>query len=102
MSTPTLNTVPATPFVVAAGNDGALQYGVKWGGAYGTPVALTYSFPNVTGWYIDPYGEGEFDAWYPLTSAEKSAVRAALAEWASVANISFTEVNDGQNLVGLR
>ena len=67
---------------------------------YGTGVALTYSFPNGTGWYIDPYGDGEFDAWYPLTSAEKSAVRAALAEWASVANISFTEVNDGQNLVG--
>ena len=46
MSTPTFNTVPTTAFVPAAGNDGALQYGVKWGGAYGTGVTLTYSFPN--------------------------------------------------------
>ncbi len=100
MSTPTINTVPTTAFVAAAGNDGALQYGVKWGGLYGTGVALTYSFPSGTGWYIDPYGDGEFGSWYSLTSAEKIGGAAALAEWASVANITFTEVNDGKSVVG--
>ena len=100
MSTPTFNTVPTTAFVVAAGNDGALQYGTKWGGPYGTGVALTYSFPTDTGWHIDPYGDNEFGSWYPLSSTEQSAVRSALAEWASVANISFTEVGDGKTLVG--
>ena len=100
MSTPTLNTVPTTAFVPAAGNDGGLQYGVKWGGIYGTGVALTYSFPSGNAWFVHPYGEGEFGSWYPLTSAERSAVKAALAEWASVANLVFTQVSDDKNLVG--
>ena len=99
MSTPTVNSVGTTDFTPAPGNDGALQYGTKWGDAYGTGVTLTYSFPGGGyAWFIDGYQE--FDAWYPLTSPEKTAVRAALAEWASIANIKFIEVNDGENVVG--
>src|SRR5215207_276727 len=98
MSTPTVNTVSTTEFTPAAGNDGALQYGVKWGLVYGTGVTLTYSFPGGTAWFIDPYSE--FDSWSPLASSEKSAVRTALAEWGSVANLTFIEVDDGKNIVG--
>lgn len=54
MSTPLLNTVPTTPYVPAAGNDGALQEGVKWGLIYGTGVTLTYSFPSgKAAWFVE-------------------------------------------------
>ena len=33
MSTPLITTVPTTEFTPAVGNDGALQWGVKWGWA---------------------------------------------------------------------
>ena len=39
------DSVGTTDFTPAPGNDGALQYGTKWGDAYGTGVTLTYSFP---------------------------------------------------------
>lgn len=100
LSTPTSNSVPTSGFNPVPGNNGALQYDVKWGGPYGTSVALTYSFPKGTAWFIDPYGDGEFDAWYALNSIERPAVRMALAEWAAVARITFTEVTDGKNIVG--
>ena len=70
MSTPNVNSVGTTDFTPVPGNDGALQYGTKWGDAYGTGVTLTYSFPGGGyAWFIDGYQE--FNAWYPLTSPEK-------------------------------
>ena len=41
MSTPLLNSVGVTSFTRAPGDAGAIQEGVKWGGAYGTGVTLT-------------------------------------------------------------
>lgn len=98
MATPTSNSVDVSAFPRAPGNDGALQYGVKWGVGYGVPVVLTYSFPSGKAWFVDGYAE--YQSWYALNSPEKSAVRAALTEWASVANLKFVKVADGENLVG--
>src|SRR5258708_5385430 len=89
MSSPTTNSVPVTYF-----SPGGLGYvadlldGEKWGGAYGTGVDLTYSFPLGTAHFIsggygmyaytsqDNFtGYGEFYSWSPLTSAEQSDVQ---------------------------
>ncbi|HET7717482.1 MAG TPA: M10 family metallopeptidase, partial [Bauldia sp.] len=96
----TLNSVPTTSFLPIPGDAGALQSGVKWGGLYGTGVVLTYSFPSGTASFIDPYGDGEFDSWYPLTSTERVAVQTALVQWGSAANIAFVEVADNSEVVG--
>jgi len=79
---------------------GAVQFGVKWGGVYGTGVALTYSFATDENAFRSGYGDGEPDALYPLLKAEKAAVRMALAEWAGAANITFIEVGDSKTSVG--
>jgi serralysin len=103
MSTLLLNTIGTTSFSRMAGDGGALQSTIKWGGAYGTGVALTFSFPNDKNAFISPYGDlssSENKALFELTAVEKAAVRDALAEWAAVANISFTEVGDGLSVVG--
>jgi len=100
MSTPDLNSVATTSFVPIDGNGGAVQGGVKWGGVYGTGVALTYSFATNENAFRSGYGDGEPDALYPLLKVEQDAVRMALAEWAGVAHITFIEVGDGKLLVG--
>jgi serralysin len=100
MATPDVNSVPATEFDPIDGNGGSVQYGVKWGGAYGTGVALTYSFATDEKAFPSGYGDGEPDALYPLLKVEKNAVRTALAEWSEVAGITFTEVVDNRNKVG--
>jgi serralysin len=98
MSTPTSNSVGVTYYFRAPGNAGAIQEGVKWGGAYGTGVTLTFSFPGGNAWHVSGYEE--FDSLYKLSKTEKSAVRAALAEWGAVANIKFVEVADTKSVVG--
>lgn len=98
MSTPLLNSVGVTSFTRAPGDAGAIQEGVKWGGAYGTGVTLTFSFPGDNASHIGGYSE--FNSLYALTAPEKTAVRSALAEWASVADIKFVEVGDTKLEVG--
>jgi Ca2+-binding RTX toxin-like protein len=100
MSSPLITTVPTTQLTPADGNDGALQYGVKWGLDYGQGVVLTYSFPDSKNAFAPNYGEGEPDGLSELSAVEKAAVRSALSEWSSVANLTFQEVEDGKDLVG--
>ena len=98
---PTENGAGVTEFVPAAGNDGAVQAGVKWGGSYGTGASVTFSFPKGSDTYFaSDYYDNEPDSWYPLTAPERDAVRSALAEWAAVANVVFNEVDDSQSVVG--
>ena len=96
MSTPLINTVPTTEFTPAPGNDGALQYGVKWGLGYGQGVVLTYSFPDDRR-LVRPMATRSSNSWYGFELVrEKAAVKSALAEWTSVANLTFIEVERRQ------
>jgi serralysin len=57
----------------------------------GSPVTVTYSFMTTSpsyAWFDDAFG------FAPMSATQQSAVRAALATWAEVANITFKEVPD--------
>lgn len=90
----------------------ALLVGSKWGGAAGTGLTLTYSFPSYgsswstasvsSGGYGPSSGSGE--PWgnnlTPLNTVQQSAFAQALQSWAAVANISFVQVDDTASQVG--
>jgi serralysin len=59
--------------------------------AVGTSVNVTFSFMTQAPYYAS---RNDSYAFAPLTEVQKSAARAALATWADVANITFTEVSD--------
>jgi serralysin len=105
MATPTTNSVGVTYIDPAATGIGRyIADGEKWGGGLGTGVTLTYSFPRGSANFITPYGNsfgnGEWDHWHSLSDGERTAVRKALAAWASVANLTFVEVADNSSNVG--
>jgi serralysin len=78
-----------------------MLYGTKWGGARGTGVTLTYSFPSGTTWWLSDYGNNdEPDSYYGLDATQIAAARSALAAWATVAAVRFIEVDDNQDTVG--
>lgn len=97
------------PFTENPQIDG-LIIGSKWGGALGTGVTVTYSFPKLSStWSTDPdsgYGPtnagGEpWDSQYHgLNSSQQNAVRIALQNWSHVANITFVETADNASVVG--
>jgi hypothetical protein len=60
----------------------------SWNPAAGTPVTLTYGFLTRA-----PLGASsdDRDGFQAMSSAQQAAVRAALAQWASVANIAFVQ-----------
>lgn len=87
----------------------ALIAGTKWGGAPGTGVTLSYSFPWATGYFATFTGPGGIysslseqnsNYVYGLNTAQQSATRTALQTWANVANIRFQEVADTSTNVG--
>lgn len=67
----------------------------SWNAKAGQSVALTYSFLNSV-----PFDATADDAsgFTPMTVAQQQGVRTALAAWAAVANISFTEVGGNGNI----
>ncbi|MCC6070886.1 DUF4214 domain-containing protein [Massilia sp. GCM10020059] len=73
----------------------ALVYS-SWNTSPHTGVTLTFSFPRTL-----PPNSPEADAndFAPMPAMQQQGVRAALAEWAAVANIVFVEVESGGNLV---
>ena len=84
--------MPATSSVSPTGNaniDGLLS-GMKW-----AVTSLTYSFPTGVSFYGASYGSGEptnnFEA---FAATQLVAVRKALAAYASVSNLTFTEVTE--------
>jgi serralysin len=84
--------MPAITSVSFSGNpyvDGLLT-GVRW-----APNSLTFSFPVLGSYYGSPYGYGEttnnFGALY---STQIVAARAVLTTYASVANLTFTEIGE--------
>lgn len=64
----------------------------KWGSsAIGTGAVVTYSFMTAAPSYADAddrFGFAEFNA------TQRAAAREVLADWAAVANLTFTEVSD--------
>lgn len=84
--------------------------GSKWGGALGTAVRVTYSFPDPgSTWSTNRNsGYGPADAggepwdvqYHGLNSSQENAVRIALQNWSHVANITFVETADNASVVG--
>lgn len=68
----------------------ALLGGYKW--ASGN---LTYSFPTSSAAYNSPYYQNEPATMLALSATQKDAVRAAFANYAAVANVTFTELTGG-------
>jgi len=72
---------------------------IKWGGALGAGVTITYSFPgNFLGqtsqWATNYSGDNEYQNMTYLNAPQGAAFEATLQSWADVANITFTEVTD--------
>ncbi|WP_114949095.1 M10 family metallopeptidase C-terminal domain-containing protein [Microvirga calopogonii] len=82
--------MPAVVTAVPTGDayiDGVLG-DVKW-----AVNGFTYSFPASASFYGTPYGGGETaNAFGALTPTQQATVRAALTMYASVANLTFTEM----------
>ena len=63
--------------------------------------ALTYSFPTSASFYGSPYGNGETQSNFgALNGAQQTAAKAALAAFASVANLTFTQVTESASKHG--
>jgi serralysin len=77
--------------------------GVKWGGALGTGVTLTYSFPGSTqastAW-LAGYQEAVSSRLGYLTLDERADVRQALKIWSMYSNVKFVEIGDTLTNVG--
>lgn len=73
----------------------SLLWGTKWGGALGTGVTVTYSFPQGSAFWDTPYLEGT--RWYSLEDYQMAGARDALASWSAVANIRFQEVAENSS-----
>ena len=65
----------------------------RWnvGSDYGSAVTVTYSFMTAAPSYASQSDSAGFAA---MSTSEQAAVESALALWAAVANVSFTEVSD--------
>jgi serralysin len=82
--------MPAVSTLAPTGDryiDGVLS-GTKWAVAN-----FTYSFPTSGAFYGTPYGSGEpTNGFEALTPTQQAAVRAVLASYSAVANVTFTEM----------
>jgi serralysin len=110
MATPT-SPGDVTFFEDPTGNDeiDALLFGSKWDGALGTAAAVTVSFVTSSSRYSTSTFDGynarftvrePFDGLAFLDAPQKAAARDALAAWAAVARITFTEVTDSATVAG--
>ena len=111
MSSP-FGSMPVTTVTVASLSDPvrALLGGTKWGGAVGSGATVAFSFPSAGAvWYQDVRGDYSIlnepgsisaDVAGGLDLSARNAVRAALAEWAAVANLDFYEIEENAGEVG--
>jgi Ca2+-binding RTX toxin-like protein len=76
-----------------------LVWGYKWGSTpVGTPVSLTYSFPQAgADWLSNYYDQEPFNGFQAFTTTQQNAAYQALALWSQVANITFTQVSENGN-----
>ncbi|MEQ1491224.1 MAG: hypothetical protein ABL932_11820, partial [Terricaulis sp.] len=72
--------------------------GYSWAQSFGTSATVTYSFRSSAPTVSQDYPNGMPDdtaGFTRFSAAQIAAAEAALAAWASVANITFVRVNDG-------
>ena len=111
MPTPTSSSGTSSVGQTNSRSINALNSGDKWGGAPGTGVNLSYSFPwanSVTAIFsgynenvdYSTLNEQIATLHKSLSTTEQAAVRIALQSWANVANITFSEVPDTSTNVG--
>jgi serralysin len=113
MPTPSTSSQVSQVALTGVRNIDSLIYGYKWGGSTaGQGITLEYSFGTATSvWSTAPQSQGGYgaavsgggDPWTgyaPLTAAQTTAARAALQQWANVANIRFVEVGETASSVG--
>jgi Ca2+-binding RTX toxin-like protein len=79
----------------------AILSGASWSGVEnpaGKPSFITYSFEDVVQPYVTTalYTQDFLDSMTPFSEAEKTAARAALAQWADASGITFLEVGAGK------
>jgi serralysin len=90
--------MPATTTVSPTGDpyvDGVI-YGTKW-----AVDSFTYSFPTSPSYYGVIYGYGEpLNNFEAFNATQQDAARSALDMFASVANVTFTEVTETQSQHG--
>lgn len=69
---------------------------LKW-----ATTSLTYSFPTSASYYGQSYGSGEpLSGFSTLNSTQQTATRAALNQYASVSNLSFSYVTESSSQHG--
>ena len=102
MATPTSPGVVVSYGLSGQNRIDSLLWGTKWGtGGAGSGVGLTYSFGTAASFYSSTYYAGEPGTGFgALTAAQKAATYSALALWAEVADITFTEVTDSASVAG--
>jgi len=103
MATPTQNSVDTSLVAIPVDiNRAALIDGIKWGNsAAGSPLVLTYSFPNGASHFSPGYGDGELEtSWYGFTSPQQTVIESALAEIANVTRLTFVKLADNSSTVG--
>jgi serralysin len=84
--------VPAVTSVNLSGENyiNGLLGDLKW-----ATNSFTYSFPTASSYYGTGYGEGEATTNFgALNTMQQSTVRAALSVYASVANLTFTQISE--------
>jgi serralysin len=84
--------MPATSSVAPTSSAyvNAVLSGTKW-----AVTSFTYSFPTSSSFYGSSYGSGEPSSGFEaLNSAQQAAARAALANVAAVANVTFQEMTE--------
>ena len=102
-ATPFASGLTVTFFTPNSGNSNinAIVTGEKWGGAIGTGIGITYSFPTSGAVWKPSYSANNEPAGFTtFTAAQAASFRAQLQAWGNVANINFSEVADTPTLVG--
>jgi Ca2+-binding RTX toxin-like protein len=100
VATPTTNFVLSSTFDPSLTGSGIyVAKGYIWG-TFGSGVTLTYSFPTGTAFSDPNYDGNEWSSWSPTTTAERAAIRSALATWSHFADVDFVETSDNASNVG--
>ncbi|OUS10306.1 hypothetical protein A9Q90_01445 [Gammaproteobacteria bacterium 54_18_T64] len=79
-----------------------LLAGQHWGLSVGESIALSYSIPQGSAFWVANYAGNEPSAWSALSAAETSAFQQALNTWGEVANIDLTQVADAETYGDIR